>query len=157
MSNTLARVALVVFLAACANPNAAAEDASWLSRLLGSSAVGSGNVTSEVRATAGFQEVAVGGSMKVLLHQSVREGVEVSAENNLLALTETRVSNGTLHIEAKRGASYTSRNPVVVTLNFIALTALSLGGSAAIAGSNIKGTKLSVRIGGSGSVKLAVV
>lgn len=61
MSNTLARVALVVFLAACANPNAAAEDASWLSRLFGSTAIGTGNVTSEVRAATGFQEAAVGG------------------------------------------------------------------------------------------------
>ena len=94
--------------------------------------------------------------MKALLRQSGREGVEVSADNSLLALIEHRVSNGTLHIETKRGASI-SRNPVVVTVDFIALKALSLGASATIAGSNIKGAKLSVSIGGSGSLKLTDV
>lgn len=154
ISNVLVRAAFVVFLAASAHPGAAAEDASWLSRLFGSVTVGSGNVTSETRAASGFQEVAVGGSMKVLLRQSGREGVEVSADNNLLSLIETRVSNGTLHIEMKRGANYTSRNPVTVTVDFIALKALSLGGSATLTGTSLKGAKLGVSIGGSGSVKL---
>jgi hypothetical protein len=157
ISNTLARIALVVFLAACANPAAAAENASWLSRVFGSSTVGSGNVKSETRVATGFQEVAVGGSMKVLLRQSGREGVEVSADDNVLPLIETRVGNGTLHIELKRNASYSSRNPVVVTVDFIALKGLSLGGSATITGANIKGGKLNVSIGGSGGVKLTDV
>ena len=156
-SSTFARAAFVVVLAACANPGAAAEGASWLSRLFGSATVGSGTVASETRAAAGFQEIAVGGSMKVLLRQSGREGVEVSADNNLLPLIETRVSNGTLHIELKRGANYTSRNPVTVTVDFIALKSLSLGGSATITGASIKGSKLGVSIGGSGSVKLSDV
>jgi hypothetical protein len=157
LSNTLMRIALVVVLAACANAGAAAEDASWLSRLFGGTTVGSGNVASETRIATGFQEIAVGGSMKVLLRQSSREGVEVSADDNLLPLIETRVGKGTLHIEVKRNASYSSRNPVVVTVDFIALKGLSLGGSATITGANIKGGKLNVSIGGSGSVKLTDV
>lgn len=85
-------------------------------------------VATEKRAVTGFQEVAVGGSMKEVLCQSGREGVEVSADNNLLPLLETRVSNGSLIIELKRNASIYTRNPVVVTVDFIALKALSIGG-----------------------------
>jgi Putative auto-transporter adhesin, head GIN domain len=157
LSLTVVRLSVVFLLVACTHAVAAAEDGSWLSRLFGPSTVGSGNVKSETRVATGFQEIAVGGSMKVLLRQSGREGVEVSADDNVLPLIETRVSNGTLHIELKRNASYSLRNPVVVTVDFIALKGLSLGGSATITGANIKGGKLNVSIGGSGGVKLTDV
>ena len=157
LSISIARVAVVLLIAACTHAVGATEGNSWLSRVLGSATVGSGAVALETRVAAGFQEVAVGGLMQVILRQSGREGVEVSADNNLLPLIETRVSNGTLHIELKRSANYTSRNPVLVTVDFIALKALSLGGSATITGANIKGGKVNVSIGGSGSVKLTDV
>jgi Putative auto-transporter adhesin, head GIN domain len=157
LSRAVVRFSVVFLLAACTQAVAAAEDGSWFSRIFGPSTVGSGNVKSENRTATGFQEVAAGGSMKVLLRQSGREGVEVSADDNLLPLIETRVSNGTLVIELKRGANYTSRNPVTVTVDFIALKSLSLGGSATISGASIKGSKLGVSIGGSGSVKLSDV
>jgi hypothetical protein len=156
-SRVFVRLSVVFLFAACTHAVAAAEDGSWLSRLFGTSTVGSGNIKSETRAATGFQEVAIGGSMKVLLRQSGREGVEVSADDNVLPLIETRVSNGTLHIELKRNASYSSRNPVTVTVDFIALKSLSIGGSATITGASIKGSKLGVSIGGSGSVKLSDV
>lgn len=152
-----ARLGVVLLFAACTQAVAVAEDGSWLSRLFGPSTVGSGNIKSESRVATGFQEIAVGGSMKVLLRQSGREGVEISADENVLPLIETRVSNGTLYIGTKRNAAYTSRNPVVVTVDFIAFKGLSLGGSATITGFGIKGSNLSVNIGGSGSVKLTDV
>jgi hypothetical protein len=153
----LARTVAVLLLAAGTHAVGAAESTSWLSRLFGSVTEGSGMVATETRAVTGFQEIAVGGSMQVVLRQSGSEGVEVSADHNLLPLIETRVSDGTLHIGFKRNANHSSRNPVTVTVDLMAIKALSLGGSGSVTGANLKASKLSVTIGGSGGVTLTDV
>ena len=147
------RFALVICLAAGADLSLA-QELPWYAKVFGAVTVGSGSLATETRAAIDFQEIAVAGSMKVLLRQSDREGLEVTADGNLLPLIETRVSNGVLQIENKRGANYTTRNPVTVTVNFVALKVLSLGGSGSIASAGLKGSKLTVSLGGSGDVKL---
>ena len=151
---TFGAIAFIVL----ANPSYA-QEAPWysFSKWLGIVTVGSGTLATEIRVAEGFQEVAVAGSIKVLLRQSGREGVEISADNNLLPLIETRVSDGTLHIKPVRGAAYTSNNPVTVTVDFKALKTLSLGGSGVVTGTALKGATLKLAIGGSGDVKLSDV
>ena len=148
------RIALMICLVAGADLSAA-QDLPWYTRMFNPVTVGSGSLATETRAVAGFQEIAVAGSMKVLLRQSDREGLEVAADGNLLPLIETRVNNGVLQIENRRGANYTTRHPVTVTVNFVALRVLSLGGSGSIASTGLKGSNLSVALSGSGDVKLA--
>ena len=152
----LLRIVCVVWFGFLANPSFA-QEAPWysFSKWLGIVTVGSGTLATETRAAEGFQEIAVAGAIKVVLRQSAREGVEITADNNLLALIETRVSNGTLHINPVRGAAFTSNNPVKVTVDFTVLKALSLGGSGEVTGTALKGSTLKLAIGGSGDVKLS--
>ena len=140
-------------LAAAAVAPAHAEGG-WFNRVLGFNSVkGSGKLQSEVREVAGFQGVAVKGPMKVVLRQGTREGVEVSADDNLLPLIETTVDRGVLKIGAKRGTSYSTRNAVTVTVDFVTLKELAVGGSGDVLAQGIKAAALEVAIGGSGSVR----
>ena len=91
--------------------------------------------------------------MKVVLRQGTREGVAVSADDNLLPLIETTVERGTLKIGPKKGTSYSTRNPVTVTVDFVTLKELTVGGSGDVVAQGIKAAALDVAIGGSGSVR----
>ena len=132
------------------------QEPPWYARgkWFGAVTVGSGTLATETRAAEDFQDIAVAGAIKVVLRQSAREGLEITADNNLLPLIATRVSDGTLHIELARSAAFSSRNPLKVTVDFKELKSLSLGGSGGVTGTNIKGATLKLSIGGSGEVKL---
>ena len=148
-------LACLALLGAGLAPPALADEGSVIGRMLGLGTTGSGNVQVESRVVSGFQAVTVSGSINVVLRQGNREGVEVSADNNLLPLIETRVENGTLRIRPKAGASYSTHNPVLVSVDLIALKSLSVGGSGEVSARGLKADKIDVTIGGSGSVKFA--
>ena len=146
-------LAATLLAAAAALP--AHAEGGWLNHVLGiNSIAGSGRPKTEAREVGNFQGVAIKGPMKIVLRQGTREGVEVSADDNLLELIETAVERGTLKIGPKKGVSYSSRSPVTVTVDFIALKDLAVGGSADVVGQGIKAAALDVAIGGSGSVRL---
>jgi len=145
-------------LAIASTPAAHAEEGgSWFCQVLGinsNSVTGSGKVQTETREVSGFQGVALSGSMKVVLRQGSREGVELSADNNVLPLIETRVKNGTLHIGPVKGANYSTRTPVVVMVDLVTLRDLAVSGSGDVTAQGLKASGLDVAIGGSGSVHL---
>lgn len=136
-------------------PPALADEGSMISRALGLGTTGSGKLQAESRVLTGFQAITVSGSINVVLRQGNREGIEVSADNNLLPLIETQVENGTLRIRPKAGASYLTRNPVQVSVDLITLKSLSVGGSGEVSARGLKADKIDVTIGGSGGVKFA--
>lgn len=119
---------------------------------------GSGKLASESRAVNGFQAVALRGSMKLVLRQGTREGIELRADDNLLTLIETTVVDRrgvpTLELGFKKGADFSTRNPVVATIDLITLKALSISGSGDIVGDALKTPGLAVAITGSGNVRL---
>ena len=59
--------------------------------LAGPTVAGSGKVATETRAVVGFDAIALRGSITLELRQGEREGLELSADDNLLPLIETRV------------------------------------------------------------------
>ena len=119
---------------------------------------GSGKLQTEARAVTGFQAIALRGSMSLVLRQGTRESVELRADDNLLALIETQVIDRdgvrTLEIGTKKGASYSSRNPVVASIDLITLRALTLTGAGEAVCDALKTPALKVAITGSGNVKL---
>ena len=68
---------------------------------------GSGTVVTEPRAISGFDAISTRGGIDVVVRQSGKEAVEVQADDNLLAVLETRVVSGakgrTLEIAFKKG------------------------------------------------------
>lgn len=143
--------ALIALLAWAASPPANADESS-------ARVVGSGTVRSEPRAVSGFRAIALNGSIKLVLRQGSREGIELRADDNVLPLIETRVVDRdgmrTLEIGPKRGAYYESRNPVVATVDLITLGALTVAGAGDVVSDALKTPALKVAITGSGDLKL---
>ncbi len=148
--------ALAVCLLICGSARAG-ERSSW-ERTGGASLTGSGNPMSERRSVAPFQAVALTGSMTLVLRQAAREAVEVRADDNLLPLIETTVVERkgvpTLEIGTRRGASYSTRQPIVVSVDVVDLKALSLSGSGDTVAEGLKVGDLQARIAGSGDLRL---
>jgi len=125
---------------------------------IGSRVAGSGKLASESRSVSGFQAIALHTSMKLVLRQGTREGIELRADDNLLPLIETAVVDRggvpTLEIGAKKGSSFSTNNPMVATIDLITLRALSISGSGDVTGDALKTPGLAVAISGSGNVRL---
>ena len=119
---------------------------------------GSGKLQSETRAVSGFQAIRAEGSVKLALRQGAREGLELRADDNLLPLIETRVVDRggvpTLEIGTKDGASYSTRNPVVATIDLVSLRSLVLAGSNDVVCEALKTPSLQIRVTGSSHMVL---
>jgi putative autotransporter adhesin-like protein len=123
----------------------------------GSAVVGSGVAATQRRDIAGFGAVALGSPFSLVLRQGARESVEIVADDNLLALIETRISGGrerTLTIQVRRDTRIAPHTPVVVTVDFVRLESLALGSSGTITGRGLHLGKLTAAIGGSGEIFL---
>lgn len=67
---------------------------------------GSGNLVSELRDVSDFDAIDVGGITEVVFQQGPSTRVEVTADDNLISLVETKVKSNTLHIRLKKRSSY---------------------------------------------------
>jgi len=140
-------------------PTAHADDGAARIQQVGwNSVTGSGKLQTETRNVAGFQGISTAGSIRLVLRQGAREGVELRADDNLLPLIETSVVDRsgvpTLEIGTKSGASYSSRNPVVATIDLITLRALTVAGSGDVVSEALKSPTLRLVAAGSSSIKL---
>ena len=120
--------------------------------------VGSGQVKTEQRPASGFQAVEADGSIDVVLRQGTREGVEVRADDNLLPLVETEVVERsgvpTLRIRTARGASFHTRQGIVVTVDLVALTSVTMNGSGDLRAERLQAPALRLNIHGSSDARI---
>jgi hypothetical protein len=114
---------------------------------------GSGNVITETRDVSGFSQIVVGGSGVVRVEVTATESVSIEAEDNIMPLLETNVTNGRLVLDATRSISPTV--DIVYTITAATLEGLEVSGSAAIDAAGIDTTDFSVDISGSGDVVAA--
>ena len=119
---------------------------------------GSGKLQTEARTVGRFQAIELHASIKLVLRQGAAEALELRAEDNLLALVETRVVNRsavpTLEIRTRDGSPYSSRNPITLTVDVVRLSSLSVRGSGNVSGDGLKAPALKIAVAGSGDVKL---
>ena len=121
---------------------------------------GSGRIATERRVIGGFDRIAIAGAFEVELRQGSSEGVELSGDDNLLALVETRVDgtgSRTLKIGPKPDVDLAPSQPIRVRIDLVQLTAIDMGGSSTLAATGLHVGKLAVAMGGSGSMKLAAL
>jgi hypothetical protein len=157
-------IALAAWLVATAllvaAPAARADDGGGFQIKIGGLALvsGSGKPRTEARAVTGFQAIATRGSIKLLLRQGSREGVELSGDDNILPLIETQVVDHggvpTLEIGARRGTSMSPRLPLVASVDLITLKAISIAGGGTVTSEALKTSTLKLSIAGSATVKL---
>ena len=161
-SSTLCRLAGLL-LAACAALSttvAHAADGGGFTLSIGgfNRIVGSGKLQTETRNVSGFQAIALRSSMKLVLRQGAREGIELRADDNLLPLIETRVVDHggvpTLELGMKKGTNFSTDSRIVATIDLVTLRALSISGSGEVVGDALKTPALAIAISGSGNVKL---
>ncbi len=119
---------------------------------------GSGRIASERRTVSDFDRVAVAGAFEVELHQGSVEGVELTGDDDLLALVETRVDgpvgSHTLRIAPRPDVRLEPTRPIRVRVDLVRLAALHLAGSPEVTASGLHVDKLAVAIGGAGRLAL---
>ena len=148
---SLARRPFLAFAAAGLLPFARSAAAETLVK-------GSGIAGSQRRDVGSFIGVALGAPFAVVLRPGPREAIDIVADDNLLSLVQTRVEGiggrRSLQIDLPRNTRIEARTPVVVTIDYVRIEGLAIGGSGSIAASAMKAAKLDTAIGGSGKIDL---
>jgi len=119
---------------------------------------GSGVAATQRRDIGAFVGVGLGAPFAVVLRAGAREAIEIVADDNILALVQTRLegsgSERRLQIDLPRDTRVEPRTPVVVTIDYVRLEDLALGGAGSITARSMRAPKLEAAIGGSGKIDL---
>ncbi|MDB5871573.1 MAG: hypothetical protein JWQ07_1015 [Ramlibacter sp.] len=136
-------------LGLCTLPAMAAP--AWL---MGDGVKGNGIVRKQARELGPFTGVSLSLPAEVEVRLGNTEGVSIETDENLLALVETVVENGTLEIRpARRNTSLEPRTlKIVVQAKLV--NRLSLGGSGSIRADSLRAPGLKLEVGGSGSIDI---
>jgi len=119
--------------------------------------MGSGNVESETRTVDTFHSVELGGWGNLYVTQDGISDIRIEAEDNILPLLQTYVSDNVLVIEHEKFKCIRPVKPVNVYVSMEEVKRLSLSGSGKIIGqTGIISDSLDVRVSGSGDIDLEV-
>ena len=118
----------------------------------GAAIAGSGRIVRETRAVAGFSRIALTGTGTVLVSKGDSEGLVVEADDNLLQYITATVSNGTLSIGFRSGASYDPSSPPKFTITAKTLSSLDISGQGTASLASADWGDLSLSLEGSGSI-----
>ncbi len=103
---------------------------------------GSGKAATETREASGFAAISLRGNMDLVVRQGAREGVQVTADDNLLPLLQTAVEGSgeqrTLVVQWPRGETVRTRAKTLVTVDVVKLTAIAASGSGDISVESLK-------------------
>lgn len=116
---------------------------------------GSGTAKTETRNVSGFTGVTFSSFGTLNITQTGTESLTISADDNLLPLLTSNVSNNTLFLGAKPGNSITPTKPIVYTLTVKNLNNITLSGAGKVNATNIKTSALNVTLSGAGSMTIA--
>lgn len=117
--------------------------------------IGNGNVKKEIRSMASFKEVVINGSYNVLLRQGKEEKIKIQADENIINIIETRVSDGKLVIETKEPIELSSE--LTIEINLKEISSLEINGSErVICGSTLETKDFRVISSGSAEIELLI-
>jgi len=95
---------------------------------------GSGNVTSQVRSLASFDQIKVGCAIKLFLTQGNNQLIKVETDDNFQDNITTKVSNGTLELNCSKISNPTKLNVYVTATK---LSKLDASGASVVKGENL--------------------
>lgn len=113
---------------------------------------GSGDLITESRDVAGFDEIILEGSGTVLVSVTGEESLDIEAEDNLMPLLTSEVEDGRLILGSREAISPTRGIRYMVTV--ASLSGLSIQGSGEIDVFGVEADTLEVVISGSGEMVL---
>lgn len=111
---------------------------------------GSGNIAVEKRNTGDFSSIDVGGAFAVEIEAGKDFSLEVEADDNLLPLITTEVSNGTLRIDSNK--RFSTGNRIKVRVSAPDIERLEVSGASKANLNNVQNEKLVVDVGGASGV-----
>ena len=114
--------------------------------------VGSGRVTSEVRAVGDFTKIDVQGGQRVVIERWDREGVEVRADDNLFRFIETEVRDGTLFVRPAEKVRLRPTEQIIVHVQVIHLREIRASGAVTMDADLGWNDRLDVRVSGASIV-----
>lgn len=117
----------------------------------GSGVRGSGTVETESREVSGFNEIVLSGSGDVVVTVDGTESLTIEAEDNIMPLLTTEVSNGRLELGAESAISPTQG--ITYTISAAAMNGVTVSGSGEVMVSGIDEESFAVKISGSGNVE----
>jgi hypothetical protein len=135
---------LVVALAGC-NVPASIPDG-------GNTVQGSGNVITQTRQVSGFTTVALSGAGDLQITQTGTESLSIEAEDNVIPLILTAVTNGKLNMGFEPNVNVNLNKPVIFHLTVKDLHELDLSGAATATIGTLTANTLTVSVSGAGSV-----
>jgi Putative auto-transporter adhesin, head GIN domain len=116
---------------------------------------GSGTVGSQVRPVSGFSRVSLSGVGDLSITQGATESLSLEAEENLLPLLETVVSNGTLELRVKANSTLKSTKPIKYTLVVKSLSAVTISGVGNVTAGALEVPTLDVQLSGAGKMQIS--
>ena len=118
---------------------------------------GNGNLKSETRTTATYDEIKVSGFFDVDLVAGTEGKINVNAEENILEYIIIESENNILSIYTKKGISIQTNKKVTIQVPFESLNKISLVGSGDVNSKNtIKSDNLDIKLTGSGDMNLEI-
>src|SRR5581483_10725353 len=118
---------------------------------------GSGNVITESRAVSGFTRVALAGIGNLNIQQGATESLSIEAEDNLMPLITTEVTDGMLIIgidELKANGTPVPTKPIIYNLQMTKLDGIRLSGAGNVYGTALTSDSLDIATSGAGNMKL---
>ena len=120
--------------------------------------VGSGKVVTEDRQVSNFNQVAVSGIGDLVITQGQDETLKIEAEDNLIPLIKTEISNGKLTISFEdrgRPVSIHNTKPIKYFLGVKDLQGITVSGSGNVSADALSTGDLKLTLSGSGNFNLA--
>lgn len=121
----------------------------------GAAIAGSGRIVQESRTVACFSRIALTGTGTILVSKGDSESLVVAADDNLLQYITATVSNGTLAIGFRSGASYDPSSPPKFTIVAKNLSSLDISGQGTATLASADWGDLSLSLEGAGTITAA--
>jgi hypothetical protein len=114
---------------------------------------GSGKRAREKREISAFTSISTEGAYQIEVVSQQALGLEIEADDNILPLITTDVSNGVLHIKNTR--SFSVSRPIVLKISTPNIEAISASGAGSVEVSNLKNDKFKIDSNGAPSIKVS--
>jgi hypothetical protein len=120
----------------------------------GSGVRGSGVVKTETRSVSGFSSIAFNSEGKVTVQQTGKESLTITAEDNLLPLLESQVTDGTLSIGTVNNADINPTKSIDFAIEVKSLEGFNMTGVGSIEAKGIQGNRLTIGLTGAGDMSI---
>lgn len=115
---------------------------------------GSGIVKTETREVAAFSSISSETVGRVIVQQTGKESLKITADDNILPLLKSSVADNVLYLSIKKDASFNPTKLIQFIVEVKNLESLNIKGVGSLEVKDIQGKKLSISLDGVGSMTI---